>query len=60
MSGRAGRPARHRGRGLRRVALRRPDLLDKELLTRHYRPGTLADERARTSWVAPDLKPLDG
>ncbi|MFG2905796.1 hypothetical protein ACGF13_12125 [Kitasatospora sp. NPDC048286] len=35
-----------------------PDLLDKDLLARHYLPGTLADERARTSWVEPDLAPL--
>ncbi|MEU8513450.1 hypothetical protein AB0C76_17930 [Kitasatospora sp. NPDC048722] len=38
---------------------RHPDLLDKGLLARHYRPGTLADERARTGWVEPDLKPFD-
>ncbi|MFJ9691265.1 hypothetical protein [Kitasatospora sp. NPDC101183] len=35
-----------------------PELLDKDLLSRHYRPGTLTDERARTGWVEPDLTPL--
>ncbi|MGW2251651.1 hypothetical protein ACWCXH_15825 [Kitasatospora sp. NPDC001660] len=39
---------------------RHRDLLDKGLLARHYRPGTLADERARTGWVEPDLKPFGG
>ncbi len=37
---------------------RHPDLLDKELLARHYRPGTLASEQARTTWVEPDLAPF--
>ncbi|MFE6504799.1 hypothetical protein [Kitasatospora sp. NPDC057738] len=35
-----------------------PDLLDKDLLARHYRPGTLATEQARTAWVEPDLAPF--
>lgn len=35
-----------------------PPLLDKRLLTRHYRSSTLATVEARTGWVAPDLKPL--
>ncbi|MFF7992146.1 hypothetical protein ACFZDG_20405 [Kitasatospora xanthocidica] len=39
-------------------AARCPELLDKELLARHYRPGTLTDERARTTWVEPDLAPF--
>ncbi|MEV7023811.1 hypothetical protein [Kitasatospora sp. NPDC093558] len=39
---------------------RHPELLDKGLLARHYRPGTLADERARTGWVEPDLKSFTG
>jgi hypothetical protein len=30
-------------------------LLDKRLLTRFYRPMTLASTRARTGWVEPDL-----
>ncbi|MFF3067240.1 hypothetical protein [Kitasatospora sp. NPDC057936] len=38
---------------------RHPDLFDKGLLARHYRPGTLADDRARTEWIEPDLKPFD-
>jgi hypothetical protein len=33
-------------------------LLDKRLLTRFYRPATLATVRARTSWVEPDLAPF--
>jgi hypothetical protein len=37
-----------------------PELLDKRLLTRHYRPATLAGEQARTVWVEPDLSPLPG
>jgi hypothetical protein len=34
---------------------RYPALLDKRLLTRHYRPATLASARARHDWVEPDL-----
>lgn len=34
---------------------RNPALLDKKLLTRFYRPSTLASDRARTGWVLPDL-----
>lgn len=33
-------------------------LLDKRLLTRFYRPTTLAGTEARTGWVAPDLSPF--
>ncbi|MEV7770950.1 hypothetical protein [Kitasatospora sp. NPDC086791] len=44
--------------GFEEFAARHPDLLDKELLTRHYRPGALAGERARTTWVEPDLAPF--
>jgi hypothetical protein len=39
-------------------ATRNPLLLDKRLLTRFYRSTTLADLRARTSWVEPDLAPF--
>ncbi|MFF0061399.1 hypothetical protein ACFYRC_07595 [Streptomyces sp. NPDC005279] len=35
-----------------------PALLDKRLLTRFYRPATLASAPARTGWVAPDLAPF--
>ncbi|MER5851742.1 hypothetical protein ABT126_33160 [Streptomyces sp. NPDC002012] len=35
-----------------------PVLLDKRLLTRFYRPATLADSQARTGWVEPDLAPF--
>jgi hypothetical protein len=33
-------------------------LLDKRLLTRFYRPATLAGQQARSSWVEPDLAPF--
>jgi hypothetical protein len=35
-----------------------PELLDKTLLTRFYRPATLACTQARTGWVSPDLSPF--
>ncbi|MEV6395476.1 hypothetical protein AB0M39_11980 [Streptomyces sp. NPDC051907] len=35
-----------------------PPLLDKRLLTRFYRPATLASASARTGWVEPDLAPF--
>ncbi|MGI5133753.1 MULTISPECIES: hypothetical protein [unclassified Streptomyces] len=35
-----------------------PALFDKKLLTRFYRPSTLADTPARTGWVEPDLAPF--
>jgi hypothetical protein len=37
---------------------RHPVLLDKRLLTRHYRSVTLASAEARTGWVEPDLAPF--
>ncbi|MGW9120305.1 hypothetical protein ACWGRV_27455 [Streptomyces sp. NPDC055663] len=37
---------------------RHPVLLDKRLLTRFYRPATLAGSQARTGWVEPDLAPF--
>jgi hypothetical protein len=33
-------------------------LLDKRLLTRFYRPATLAGPRAKNGWVEPDLAPF--
>ena len=39
-------------------ASRHPALLGKRVLTRHYRPATLASQQARTGWVAPDLAPF--
>ncbi len=39
-------------------ASRHPALLSKRLLTRHYRPATLACAQARTAWVEPDLAPF--
>ena len=35
-----------------------PALLDKRLLTRHYRSATLASAAARSGWIEPDLAPL--
>ncbi|MBO0830587.1 MAG: hypothetical protein J2P28_05830 [Actinobacteria bacterium] len=35
-----------------------PELLDKSLLMRFYRPGTLASSAARDGWVEPDLAPF--
>jgi hypothetical protein len=35
-----------------------PTLLDKRLLTRFYRPATLASTQARAGWIAPDLAPF--
>ena len=40
------------------VAGRYPALLDKRLLTRHYRSATLASALARRDWVEPDLLPF--
>jgi len=36
-------------------ATRHPALLDKRLLSKHYRPVTLASCAARSGWVEPDL-----
>ncbi|GAA3367650.1 hypothetical protein GCM10020367_66090 [Streptomyces sannanensis] len=35
-----------------------PDLLDKQLLSRFYRPETLSGASARVGWVEPDLVPF--
>jgi hypothetical protein len=37
---------------------RNPALLDKRLLSRHYRSATLASGPARDGWVEPDLLPF--
>ena len=37
---------------------RHPALLDKRLLSRHYRSSTLAAALARQGWVEPDLLPF--
>jgi hypothetical protein len=37
---------------------RYPALLDKRLLSRHYRSSTLASRPARDGWVEPDLLPF--
>jgi hypothetical protein len=39
-------------------AERNPKLLDKRLLSRHYRSATLAAAAARNAWVEPDLVPF--
>jgi hypothetical protein len=39
-------------------AVRHPALLDKRLLSRHYRSATLASAAARSGWVEPDLAPF--
>jgi hypothetical protein len=39
-------------------AARNPELLDKRLLSRHYRSSTLASTAARAGWVEPDLAPF--
>jgi hypothetical protein len=39
-------------------AARHPALLDKRLLSRHYRSSTLAASAARHGWVEPDLLPF--
>jgi hypothetical protein len=39
-------------------AARHPALLDKRLLSQHYRSATLAAEPARHGWVEPDLRPF--
>ena len=36
-----------------------PELLDSHLLARYYSPGRLETQEARSSWVEPDLAPLD-
>jgi hypothetical protein len=41
-------------------AARYPALLDKRLLSRHYRSSTLAAPAARDGWVEPDLLPFPG
>jgi len=35
-----------------------PRLLDRTLLTKHYSPGRLETEEARSGWLEPDLRPL--
>jgi len=39
-------------------ARRHPELLDKDLVRRHYREGTIESERARAEWIEPDRAPL--
>lgn len=44
--------------GFDTFADRHPDLLDKDLLSRYYRPETLAS--GKETWVQPDLAPFPG
>lgn len=54
-----GHHARENGeRDFATFADRNPALFDKRLLTRFYRPATLASSRAKTRWVEPDLTPF--
>jgi hypothetical protein len=39
---------------------RNPQLLDKQLLLRHYSPDVLSSPRARAAWIAPDLRSIPG
>jgi len=50
------RPQRFTGLPERFAALLRRE--NPDLLTRFYRPATLAGAEARTGWVAPDLAPF--
>jgi hypothetical protein len=40
------------------LVARRPELLDKSTLGRHYSGGVLGTDRARLGFVEPDLEPL--
>ncbi len=44
--------------GFDAFAVRHPALLNKRLLSRHYRSVILASEPARRGWVEPDLLPF--
>ncbi|MFI6501047.1 hypothetical protein [Nonomuraea typhae] len=50
--------AEHDDADFHAFAARNPALLDKRLLTRFYRPATLATPAARAGWVEPDLTPF--
>jgi len=56
-AGTAGHPAGQEA-DFATFAAANPLLLDKRLLTRFYRPATLAATKARTSWVEPDRAPF--
>jgi len=47
--------AEHGGNDFAAFLAHNPALLDKRLLTRFYRPATLASQPARSGWVEPDL-----
>jgi len=44
--------------GFDALVRRHPALLDKRLLTRHYRSTTLAGDPARHGWTEPDVVPF--
>ncbi|WP_051755849.1 hypothetical protein [Kitasatospora purpeofusca] len=50
--------AEHDGDDFTTFADQHPALLDKRLLTRFYRPATLAGPQAKAGWVEPDLAPF--
>ncbi|WP_040807977.1 hypothetical protein [Nocardia concava] len=50
--------AEHPGADFETFLSENPELLDKRLLLRFYNPATLASERARVGWVAPDRAPF--
>ena len=56
-AGTAGHPAGQEA-DFATFAAANPLLLDKRLLTRFYRPATLAARKARTGWVEPDRAPF--
>ena len=43
-----------------RFIARHPELLDRDLPSRHYSRERLASDDARAAWVEPDLEPLAG
>jgi hypothetical protein len=51
---------RHPGGTPAEIVAASPELLNPKALDRCYSPGRLDTETARTSWVEPDLAPLDG
>jgi hypothetical protein len=53
-----GMQAVYAGECLEQIVRTHPRLLEKDLLLEYYSRETLFSDRARTSWVNPDLKPL--
>jgi hypothetical protein len=42
------------------LLVRHPQLLDKQLLLKHYSSDVLASAGARATWIGPDLIPIPG